>query len=82
MQIKRQIDIITKNENVNKKDIVSTDDFKDLVRIVKEYGQIPLGNVQEPELELEFFRKFSQFAPQPINRHWFTVAKVLDYNSV
>ena len=43
-QIKRQIEKFTRNTHVKRTEIASMDQMTDLIDLVKEFGEIPLGN--------------------------------------
>lgn len=73
-QIKRQITEFTRNRNVRLKGLVSMDEYKDLIAIEKDFGEIELGYAKPPA------------PPQAINldddnknSHWKVLAGVLDY---
>ena len=69
-QIARQIAQFTKNDKVGLKDVVSIDDFVDLVDIEKEFGSIQMGGEVEDE-DLKIMAMFSPFQLRPINKFWF-----------
>lgn len=68
----------TKNENVGRTDMVSMDDMTDLIEVGKQYGEINWNSDNSNQLP-EKYGKFSQFQPNPINRHWFNLAKFINY---
>lgn len=51
----------------------------DLIELVKEFGEIPMGNNTVKNIRVEEDAKFSQFALQPINKHWYKLSKFLNY---
>ncbi len=52
------------------KDVVSMDDFKDLVELTQEFGELKLGQEIEDE-DLKIMAFYSPFKPRPVNKLWF-----------
>ena len=76
-QIAMKVAEFTRNQNVGKNNIASMDDFKDLHRIEEEWGSL----FEDPQTnDQQYYSKFSQFAPAPINRHWNYLAGFLNYS--
>lgn len=55
------------------------DDIRDLKEIEQEFGKLPLGHEVPADPLLEETKFFSEFAPRPVNRQWFQLAKIFNY---